>query len=424
MQKKFILTGLFLALYPHALSYAQAIPSGVVGWYNGDWQPGISSPGNYYVSAQQFTRVYDDFVVPDGGWTVVGLFSNNDMSSTGVTQASWEIRSGVSAGNPGTLVASGLSPATQTAGANAGGGAYVYLIEVSGLWVQLAPGQYWLSVTPVVSGNSYLCSTLGLNAIGTPAGKDGDAFRSTSSPTGPVFTSMQATGAFGTTGDFSQGVLITAPWVGREPAWQYDIVSLAQQMETYHSVPYPDISLDDFDTAVADLSAQIPTLSDPQIRTGVQALVASIGDPHTDVEWPSPSPFQFLPLSFYWFDDGIYITSAPAQYQNLLGGMLVSVNQTDTSDVISALAPLVAHDNDSWLKYMLMANKLTNTDFLYGTGVTDATSDAQIQVQTASGDLVSTDVQAVPQNQFPKDGPVLKDPSPTVTGIAKYQCKC
>ena len=151
MLNRFILGGLMLALYPCASSYAKGMPSGLAGWYNGDWQTGIPGASNYYVSPQQFGRTYDDFVVPDGGWTVVGVFAHNSLTSAGITQASWEIRSRVSAGNPGTLVASGLSPATQTLGPAVGGGAYVYLIEVDGLWVQLAPDRYWLSVTPVVS---------------------------------------------------------------------------------------------------------------------------------------------------------------------------------------------------------------------------------------------------------------------------------
>jgi hypothetical protein len=44
--------------------------------------------------------------------------------------------------------------------------------------------------------------------------------------------------------------------------------------------------------------------------------------------------------------------------------------------------------------------------------VTDSTSDAQIQVQTASGDLVSADVQAMPQTQFPKMIPVFQGTLP------------
>jgi hypothetical protein len=405
MLNRSVLAGLFLVLYPHASLRAQGIPSGNVGWYNGDWQTGIPGQNNFYVSAQQFGRVYDDFVVPDGGWTVIGAFSHNSMSATGVTQASWEIRSGVSAGNAGTLVASGVSPATQTLGPSVGGGTYVYLIQVSGLAVDLAPGRYWLSVTPVTSGTSYVCATLGANASGNPPGKYGGAFYYSLGPSNSFFTPLQAAGQGGISGDFSQGIMISGPWIGRELSWQSDITSLAQQMESLNEVPFPGVGLGDFDAAAANLAARVPSISDAEVRTGLQALVASIGIAHDDVEWPAPSPFRYLPLSFYWFDDGIYVTNAAAQYQNLLGGKLVSVDQTPADATIQLLSPLVAHDNDSWLKYMLMFNKLTNTDFLFGTGVTQSTDGAQIQVQTASGDLTSANVQAL--SQFPPLLPVF-----------------
>lgn len=392
MANKLLSAELVLAILLPVASNAQGTSTGFVGWYNGDWRGGLSSPSNWYTSAQKFSRVYDDFFVPDGGWTVVAVFSNNDIpASTVVTQASWEIRSGLSAGNPGTLVASGLSSAAQTQVAGA-----EYRIQVSGLWLELPPGQYWLSVTPVMSGSSYVCSTLGGNAIGNPAGNDGQAF----SYDGNSFKPAQASGINGTTSDFSQGILISGAPLPRILAWPADLISLAQQMESNHSVPYPGISMDDFNARLEDLVANVPLLSDAEVRTGMQALVSSIGDPHTDIEWPSPPPFNSLPLTFYWFDDGMYIINAPAQYQDLLGGKLVSIGGSSTDDAIQALKPLLAYDNDSWLKSLLPANRLNNTDFLFGTGVADSTDVVTVQVQTASGDVLSMDVQAMNRNQF------------------------
>ena len=408
-----ILAGLLIVVSPCASLHAQGMPNGIVGWYNGDWQPAIAGEGNWYASAQSFARAYDDFVVPDGGWTIVGVFAHTSMTSTGVTQASWEIRSGVSAGNGGTLVASGLSPATQTQTAVVGGGSYVYLIEVDGLSVTLAPGKYWLSVAPVTGNTqSYLCATLGMNAIGDPPGNDGQAFYYAGSSY--FFTPLQQTGAGGTSGDFSLGVLVPVQPAPPVSAWSTDLASLTQQIETLNSTPFPGISVADFNANAAALSSNSPTMSDAQIRTGLQALVASIEIPHTDVEWPYPSPFRYLPLSFYWFDDGIYITAAPRQYQSLLGGRVISVGRLSIDDATSRLTALVPHDNDSWPKYLIPSNKLPNTDFLFGTGVTDSTDSAQIrvarranlrldtgQLQPPSSNPVGVAVQALSQSQFP-----------------------
>jgi len=411
------------------------MPTGLVGWYNGDRQPAIPSWGNWYNSAQSFTRVYDDFVVPDGGWTIVGVFAHIDAESTGVTQASWEIRSGMSAGNGGSLLASGISYATQTQTGVVGGGAYTYLLEVDGLSVELGPGTYWLSVAPVTV-NTYLCATLGVNAIGHPPGNDGQAF-SSGSP-GSFSAALQTTGSGGTSGDFSLGVLIsgqpptspisppvTPPVTPPATAWSDNLASLSRQMDALETAPFPGIGLSEFDAGAAALANNVPNLSDAQIRTGIQALVASLEVPHTDVEWPSPSPFRWLPLSFYWFDDGIYITAAPAQYRSLLGGRVISVGQLSIDQLTSKLTALVAHDNDWWVKFLIPRNKLGNTDFLFGTGVTDSTDSAQIRVlpradlrldagphQPPLPSPVSIDVQAVSAVQYPRTIPVYQGDLP------------
>ena len=391
------------------------MPSGTVGWYNGDWQAGIPGAANWYVSEQSFRRIYEDFVVPDGGWTIVGVFAHNSMTSADVAQASWEIRSGVSEGNSGSLIASGKSPATQIRTAVVGDDSHVYLIQVSGLSVKLEPGKYWLSVTPVTSNTqSYLCATLGLNAIGDPPGNGGQAFFSSGSSS--FLTVVPATGRGGTSGDFSLGVLVSpARPAPPASAWTADVAYLTRQIEALNSVPFPGIGLSEFNAAAAALSKKIPTMPDARIRTGIQALVASLQVPHTDVEWPSPSPFRLLPLSFYWFDDGIYITAAPEQYRSLLSGRVISVGHLGIDEAIKKLTALVAHDNDWWTRFMIPWNKLANTDFLFGTGVTDSTDSAQIRVlpradlsrdagrqQPLPTSPVSVDVQALPAKQFPR----------------------
>jgi hypothetical protein len=64
-----------------AFSLLLALPAqqigAVVGWYNGEWRSGIPGPPNWCANANSFIRVYDEFQVPDGGWTVVGVFTES-----------------------------------------------------------------------------------------------------------------------------------------------------------------------------------------------------------------------------------------------------------------------------------------------------------------------------------------------------------
>jgi hypothetical protein len=148
--------------------------------------------------------------VPAGsGWTVTSVFTNDLLdTSAGITTADWDIRSGVSEGNGGTVVASALAaPATATATGRSGFGLTEYRIEVSGLNVNLAPGTYWLSVRPIsgITFLSYNSSTVGTNCVGLPCGNDDNAFFTSSTfgfffhtTTDPVFDPNND--------DFSMGV--------------------------------------------------------------------------------------------------------------------------------------------------------------------------------------------------------------------------
>jgi len=197
-----------------ALPDAQDKPRAVLGWYNGDWQSGLPGLANRYGASDEFSRVYDDFVVPEGGWIVVGAFSDNRMGFAGVTRASWEIRKGMSPRCGGKVVASGVSSAGQTV--IPGNGPFPrdpligYRIQVDGLRVPLPPGTYWLSVAPVGDGASFASATRGRNAVGHPAGNNGMALFD-SSLRDRRFEQAETVGVggqYGFASDFSQGVLI------------------------------------------------------------------------------------------------------------------------------------------------------------------------------------------------------------------------
>jgi hypothetical protein len=148
-------------------------------WYNGDLDGRTCGGLNGINTSDSDGRVYDDFIVPASEtWEVTAVFSNNLMNFMPAL-AHWEIRQGVSAGVGGTIVASGDSPATVTpTGRICSSGYTEFRVEVTGLNVDLGPGQYWLVVAPIGAGFglSFVSSTIGANAIGMPPGNNGNAF--------------------------------------------------------------------------------------------------------------------------------------------------------------------------------------------------------------------------------------------------------
>ena len=142
------------------------------------------------------------------GWDVTSRFSDN-LSSTNVTGALWDVRTGISEGVPGTSVASGstMTPTVTLTGRSAFGFIEVQ-VEVTDLSLflpALPAGQtYWLNVTPIgdLTGRSFDSDTSGANCFGQPCGNDLNAFFNS-----PFFGAFwQNTADQGQASDFSMGI--------------------------------------------------------------------------------------------------------------------------------------------------------------------------------------------------------------------------
>ncbi len=140
-------------------------------FYGGDFDPNnpnsnaLANENDALVSGSPYGAAsYQNFVISGTSWNISGLFTNNLMTINPAT-AYWEIRSGVSEGSGGTLLASGTGADTLS---NNPQGDTKNL--VSGLNITLGPGTYWMAVVPQApdqNGRSFNTNTFGLNSVGT-----------------------------------------------------------------------------------------------------------------------------------------------------------------------------------------------------------------------------------------------------------------
>jgi len=132
-------------------------------FYGGDFDannPNSGVLGNSYTKAFVATTYVPFYVPPGETWTIGGLFSNN-MSTIpflAPSEIRWEISSGISAHNPGTVIASGKSPATWTpTGRTWGDGFYTEYTALAHLepeqFVTLTTGVYWMAAAPVCTNS-------------------------------------------------------------------------------------------------------------------------------------------------------------------------------------------------------------------------------------------------------------------------------
>ena len=173
---------------------------GATLWYSGDSSTGGALYINRVVTAgipsEPNATIFQKFLVADAsGWEVSQLWSNNIWMDSvnpqgfagAVSEADWSIRSGVSPGNGGFVVAGGTSPVQTVAtgrtlqwcdDVDPGNPCQEYAeygVIVSGLDIPLAQGEYWTNVTPHVPFEGAALSSDGANALGEYPASDGNA---------------------------------------------------------------------------------------------------------------------------------------------------------------------------------------------------------------------------------------------------------
>ena len=117
-------------------------------------------------------------------WSLTSHFSNNQLAFNVLpTTATREIRSGMSAGLGGTLIASGDTTATVTLLTPADANNHIdpeYRTAAAVTGVTLTAGTYWMAIAPdslgYYSDQSYIETTSEAIAIGLPPGNDGRSF--------------------------------------------------------------------------------------------------------------------------------------------------------------------------------------------------------------------------------------------------------
>ncbi|MFZ0705432.1 MAG: PEP-CTERM sorting domain-containing protein [Candidatus Korobacteraceae bacterium] len=179
--RKIALLSLFAMLFALTATFATAqcpnIPNFACSFYAGDLdlndpnQNGLANENDAIVGGSPYgAATFQNFNW--GGGLVDGLFTNN-LSGLNPASAYWEIRTGVSEGNGGTLIASGTASGgnfSSTATGRADFGFNEYSYAALNLNTFLGAGQYWFAVVPQDTGNanrSFNSDTDGLNSIGS-----------------------------------------------------------------------------------------------------------------------------------------------------------------------------------------------------------------------------------------------------------------
>src|SRR5207245_1274581 len=104
-----------------------------------------------------------------------------------------------------------------------------------------------------------------------------------------------------------------------------DLDAFAVQLETRHPAPFARLAKTSFQVRLHDLKEALPRLKDPEIAARWAALVAALGEEHSEVDFHREWGALQLPVELATFADGTFIVATTRRFRHLLGARLERV---------------------------------------------------------------------------------------------------
>ena len=171
--------------------------------------------------------------------------------------------------------------------------------------------------------------------------------------------------------------------------WREDVAFIAEQVPARHANAFHTISEAKWRSAVAELDARLPSLSDEEIPVAFRELVARIGDAHTSVRMPAST--GRLPIALFWFGDELRITATSQEYATLLGARVLRIGDVPIREAAQRAGRCVAEDN-RWAVLASTPYLLRRRDALVYYGLAGAGANARLQLRLASGRTTVVDL--------------------------------
>jgi tetratricopeptide (TPR) repeat protein len=186
--------------------------------------------------------------------------------------------------------------------------------------------------------------------------------------------------------------IIDADGILRDDGWRYDLTFLAREIKRLAYAPFALQTEAEFDQAVAELRSAIPGRTDTQIVVGMKKLVRHLDDGHASVSWPDgdKEASRVLPVDFFLFAEGLYVIAAAPGCERLLGAKVEKIGGLAIEELMAALDPVIARDNEHWLTLMVPV-RARFTAILAGLGI-----DHALTVQLADGTNDEVRLDSVP----------------------------
>lgn len=158
----------------------------------------------------------------------------------------------------------------------------------------------------------------------------------------------------------------------REQGMLADLRRMDSEVRRVHIDPYHATTKEELDQAFAQLEIDVPGLTDEQFYVRMRQYMRMFGDGHTNVRignWEGLSDtVRYVPLTFYWFSDGIHVFGAKPGFEKYIGYKVLGMNGTPIEEIAAQIGTIVNQDNPQGTKYAVPA-LMNNNVVLKGLGL-------------------------------------------------------
>ncbi len=162
-----------------------------------------------------------------------------------------------------------------------------------------------------------------------------------------------------------------------EDKWIEDIDYLTENLISRHKNLFFNVSKEEFQCRILKLKSMINDLDYEEMKVELSRLVASIKDAHTCISFPIN---RYIPLKFYYFNDGIYIVRVTKDYKDLLYKKVTAIEDVPIADVLKDLSEIISYENRYFFKAQCV-KYLQGADILYGLMICDSMDKINISLE-------------------------------------------
>lgn len=186
----------------------------------------------------------------------------------------------------------------------------------------------------------------------------------------------------------------------RNSKWTKDVEYLAKILPEKHKNLFSKITKDEFYSEINSLKKEIPNMNDDEVKIGIQKIVASVGDAHTNCSFSTTR--AIYPIMLYCFKDGIYVYNTIEKYKNIQYCKLIEINGKDIKEAEASISKIISHENGSQVKNML-PQYLSLPDVLHGLKIVSNRDKAKFTFEDKEKHLCDVEIEGITLDEDSKE---------------------